>query len=58
MKQLLIGFILGIIVSLMLGSAIYKPYKDVLIIKSNDKFETIMENQEAIFNLIEMKCGK
>ena len=60
MKQLLLGFIFGVIVCLILGNAVYKPYRGVVINKYtiNPIDIQIQKNQEAIFNLIELKCGK
>ena len=62
MKQLLLGFVLGIVVCISIGATLYHPYKGVRIDVKYDanysNFRTVMENQDAIFQLIEAKCGK
>lgn len=59
MKQMLIGFIIGVVVCISLGSALYHPVKGVVVEPNTvGAIHTIMENQEAIFNLINTRCGE
>lgn len=60
MKLMFIGFVLGVIVCLSMGAALYHPVKGVVVMTApgpRTNFETVMKNQEAIFNLINAKCG-
>ena len=63
MKQLLMVFILGVVVCILMGSELYKPYKGVITKSETTSpgigpdLKAIMMNQEAIFKLIEYKCG-
>lgn len=65
MKRMLIGFVLGVVACLSVGAAIYHPVKGVVVMVQpsapNDNyanFKTVMENQEAIYNLIITRCGE
>ena len=62
MKQLLLGFVLGIVACISIGATLYHPYKGVRIDAKYDanysNFRTVMENQDAIFQLIDAKCGE
>lgn len=63
MKQLLMGFILGVVVCMLMGAELYKPYRGIIKRTETTKadisadFKAVMMNQEAIFKLIEYKCG-
>ena len=63
MKQLLMGFILGIVMCMLMGAELYKPYRGIITRTETNKadisadFKAIMMNQDAIFKLIEYKCG-
>jgi hypothetical protein len=60
MKQILLGFILGIVVCMSLGAALYQPLRGVVVDARPEatlyNLKTIMENQEAIYHLIEARC--
>lgn len=62
MKQILLGFILGLVFCLMTGAALFHPSRG--IIKRTESREpttidlkAIMLNQEAIYYLIKDTCG-
>jgi len=64
MKQMLIGFLLGVIMCLSLGSEIYHPLKGIIVRPETNfradiaaDFKAVMMNQEAIYNLVNAKCG-
>jgi len=67
MKRMLIGFVLGVVACLSVGAAIYHPVKGV-VVEANTvgaihtimegAIHTIRKNQEAIFNLINTRCGE
>ena len=60
MKQLLLGFILGVRVCMSIGATVYHPIKGVVVYArygaNSHNFKTVMENQEAIYQLIEDRC--
>lgn len=61
MKNLVIGFILGVMICLIMGSSLYHPVRGVIVrTESNDPttmdLKAIMLNQEAIYNLIKNSC--
>lgn len=62
MKRMLIGFVLGVVACLSVGAAIYHPVKGVVVMvypsAPTTNFRTVMENQEAIYNLINTRCGE
>lgn len=59
MKRMLIGFMLGVVACLSVGAAIYHPVKGVVVEPNTvGSIHTIMENQEAIYNLINTRCGE
>lgn len=61
MKNLVIGFILGVMICILMGSSLYHPVRGV-IVRTESKEPTtidlkaIMRNQEAIYNLIKNSC--
>ena len=62
MKQILLGFMLGLVFCLMTGAALFHPSRG--IIKHTESREAttvdlkaIMLNQESIYNLIKNTCG-
>ena len=62
MKQILLGFMLGIVFSLMTGAALYHPSRGILTRTESREATTIdlkaiMLNQEVIYNLIKNSCG-
>ena len=64
MKQMLIGFLLGVIMCLSVGSEIYHPSKGIIVRPETSfrpdiaaDFKAVMMNQEAIFNLVNTKCS-
>lgn len=60
MKQILLGFILGVIVCMSIGATVYHPFKGVIVDArygaNTHNFKTVMENQKAIYQLIETRC--
>lgn len=63
MKNLVIGFILGVMICIIMGSSLYHPVRGV-IVRTESKEPTtidlkaIMLNQEAIYNLIKNSCAE
>jgi hypothetical protein len=64
MKQILLGFLLGVVVCLSIGAEIYHPLKGIIIRPETSfrpdiaaDFKAVMMNQETIFNLVNAKCG-
>lgn len=64
MKQMLFGFLLGVIMCLSVGSEIYRPSKGIIVRPETSwrpdvaaDFKAVMMNQEAIYNLVNAKCG-
>jgi hypothetical protein len=64
MKQLLMGFILGVVMCMLMGAELYHPYKGIITRTETTfrsdisaDFKAVMMNQDAIFKLIEYKCG-
>jgi len=63
MKQILLGFLLGVVVCLSMGAELYRPVRGISA-KSDAVPESalykdhmrIMMNQESIYKLIETKC--
>lgn len=63
MKQILLGFFLGVVVCLSMGAELYRPVRGISV-KSDAVAESalyedhmrIMMNQESIYKLIETKC--
>ena len=54
----ILGFVLGVIACLCMGAELYHPNKGVLVnAVPGSALEQVMQNQEAIFNLIDAKCG-
>lgn len=60
MKRILFGFLLGVIVCLSIGATVYHPVNGVIVDAqygaTSKNFRTVMENQEAIYHLIETRC--
>jgi hypothetical protein len=64
MKQILLGFLLGVVVCLSMGAELYRPVRGFSA-KSDAVPESalykdhmrIMMNQEAIYNLVNAKCS-
>lgn len=63
MKQILLGFLLGVAACLSMGAELYRPVRGISV-KSDAVAESalyedhmrIMMNQESIYKLIETKC--
>ena len=57
------GFILGVVVCMLMGAELYRPYRGIITRTETTQvglapdLKAIMMNQEAIFRLIEYKCG-
>lgn len=63
MKNLVIGFILGVLICLIMGSSLYHPTRGVIVrtvssAPTTMDLKAIMLNQEAIFNLIKNSCAE
>lgn len=65
MKQYLIGFLLGVIFCMCMGTKLYQPVRGIMTnynryanICTATDIHTIMLNQESIFNLIKNRCGE
>ena len=63
MKQYLIGFLLGVALCLFMGAKIYHPVRGIITTTKTNTYnaadiQTIMLNQESIFNLIKDRCGE
>ena len=68
MKQYLIGFLLGVALCMFMGNKIYHPIRGIMTNTKNDPqyenrcmatdIQTLMLNQETIFNLIKDRCGE
>jgi len=63
MKQLLIGFILGVIVCMVMGAELYHPIRSIIVRTETQRsdiapdIKAIMMNQESIYNLVKTRCG-
>ena len=64
MKQLLIGFLLGMAVCVFMDAELYHPSRRIITRSETNfrpdisaDFKAVMMNQEAIFNLIKNQCG-
>lgn len=64
MKKILLGFLLGVVVCLSMGAEVYHPLKGIIVRQETSfrpdiaaDFKTVMMNQEAIYNLVNAKCG-
>lgn len=58
MKQLLIGFLLGMTVCIFMGAELYHPDRGIIITRADSAdFKAVMMNQASIFNLIKSQCG-
>lgn len=63
MKQILLGFLLGVVVCLSIGAKLHSPVRGISV-KSDAVAESalyedhmrIMMNQEIIYKLIETRC--
>lgn len=63
MKQILIGFILGVVMCLSMGAELYHPVRSIITrTESNFRpditsdFKAVLMNQETIYNLIKDRC--
>ncbi len=61
MKNLVIGFILGVMICIIMGSSLYHPVRGVIVRTESREATTIdlkaiMLNQQAIYNLIKNSC--
>ncbi len=64
MKQILLGFLLGVVMCLSMGAELYHPMKGIIVRPETSfrpdiaaDFKAVMMNQEAIYNLVNAKCG-
>ena len=62
MKQILLGFMLGVVFCLMTGAALFHPSRGIIVRtesanNSTVDLKAIMLNQEVIYNLIKDSCG-
>lgn len=64
MKQILLGFLLGVVVCLSMGAELYHPLKGITVRPETNfrpdiaaDFKAVMMNQEAIYDLVNAKCG-
>jgi hypothetical protein len=62
MKQILLGFMLGVVFCLMTGAALFHPSSGIIVRTESREATTvdlkaIMLNQESIYNLIKNTCG-
>lgn len=64
MKQILLGFFLGVVVCLSMGAELYHPVKGIIVRSETSwrpdvaaDFKAVMMNQEAIYNLVNAKCS-
>jgi len=64
MRQILLGFLLGVVVCLSMGAELYHPLKGIITRTETSfrsdiaaDFKAVMMNQEAIYNLVNAKCG-
>ena len=63
MKQLLIGFLLGIAVCILTGAELYHPTRGIITRTETIQaglgpdLKAIVMNQETIFNLVKSQCG-
>ena len=63
MKQVLMGFLLGVAMCMLMGAELYRPSRGIITRTETQQvgiapdLKAIMMNQEAIFNLVKAQCG-
>ena len=63
MKQMLIGFLLGVAMCLFMGAELYHPARGIITRSETNfrpdiasDFKAVMMNQEAIYKLVQDRC--